>query len=175
MDVNNIPFNRPHLTGQELDFIADAHKRGQLSGDGHFTHLVQSWFDHRSYGSSSLLVHSCTAALEISALLLDIRPGSEVIMPSYTFVSTANAFVLRGATPVFVDICPDTQCIDPSKISEAISDKTIAICVVHYAGVLCDMDKIKSIACNSHGQIPIIEDAAQAIMSLYKGDLAGTR
>ena len=162
-----IPFNQPYMTGQELDLIAQAHANGHLSGDGPFTRRCHTWLEANTGASKALLTHSCTAALEMSALLLDLEPGDEVIMPSYTFVSTANAFVLRGAVPVFVDIREDTLNIDERLIEGAITPRTKAICVVHYAGVGCDMDAIVDIA-RSHG-IKVVEDAAQAIMSRYKG------
>ena len=155
------------MTGQELDLIAQAHANGHLSGDGPFTRRCHTWLEANTGASKALLTHSCTAALEMSALLLDLEPGDEVIMPSYTFVSTANAFVLRGAVPVFVDIREDTLNIDERLIEGAITPRTKAICVVHYAGVGCDMDAIVDIA-RSHG-IKVVEDAAQAIMSRYKG------
>ena len=162
-----IPFNRPYMTGRELWLIAQAHANGHLSGDGPFTKRCHAWLEANTGASKALLTHSCTAALEMSALLLDLEPGDEVIMPSYTFVSTANAFVLRGAVPVFVDIREDTLNIDERLIEAAITPRTKAICVVHYAGVGCDMDAIIDIARN-HG-IKVVEDAAQAIMSRYRG------
>ncbi len=162
-----IPFNRPYMTGRELWLIAQAHANGHLSGDGPFTKRCHAWLEANTGASKALLTHSCTAALEMSALLLDLGPGDEVIMPSYTFVSTANAFVLRGAVPVFVDIREDTLNIDERLIEAAITPRTKAICVVHYAGVGCDMDAIIDIARN-HG-IKVVEDAAQAIMSRYRG------
>ena len=162
-----IPFNRPYMTGRELWLIAQAHANGHLSGDGPFTKRCHAWLEANTGASKALLTHSCTAALEMSALLLDLEPGDEVIMPSYTFVSTANAFVLRGAVPVFVDIREDTLNIDERLIEAAITPRTKAICAVHYAGVGCDMDAIIDIARN-HG-IKVVEDAAQAIMSRYRG------
>lgn len=162
-----IPFNRPYLVGRELEYIAAAHQNGHLSGDGPFTKRCHAWLQERTGASHALLTHSCTAALEMAALLLDLEPGDEVIMPSYTFVSTANAFVLRGAVPVFVDIRPDTLNIDERLIEAAITPRTKAICVVHYAGVACEMDEILDIA-ERHG-LRVVEDAAQAIMSTYKG------
>jgi dTDP-4-amino-4,6-dideoxygalactose transaminase len=161
-----IPFNRPYMTGRELGFIAEAHANGHLSGDGPFTKKANAWLEANTGASKALLTHSCTAALELSAMLIDLAPGDEVIMPAYTFVSTANAFVLRGAIPVFVDIRPDTLNIDERLIEEAITPRTKAICVVHYAGVACEMDAINAIA-SRHG-LQVIEDAAQAIMSRYK-------
>lgn len=162
-----IPFNRPYMTGKELGFIAQAHGNGHLSGDGPFTKLCHSWLKNRTGAARAMLTHSCTAALEMAAILADLEPGDEVIMPSYTFVSTANAFVLRGAVPVFVDIRTDTLNIDERLIEAAITLKTKAICVVHYAGVSCEMDLIMEIA-RRHGLL-VIEDAAQAVMSTYRG------
>ena len=162
-----IPFNRPYMTGRELWLIAQAHANGHLSGDGPFTKRCHAWLEANTLASKALLTHSCTAALEMSALLLDIKPGDEIIMPSYTFVSTANAFVLRGAVPVFIDVREDTLNIDERLVEQAITPRTKAICVVHYAGVGCEMDAILEIA-NRHG-LKVVEDAAQAIMSRYKG------
>lgn len=167
-----IPFNKPYMTGRELYNIAEAHFNGMLAGDGPFTRRCHELLESRSGARKVLLTHSCTAALEMSALLADIRPGDEVIMPSFTFVSTANAFVLRGARPVFVDVRPDTLNIDETKIVERIGPRTRAIVVVHYAGVVCEMDGICKIAAE-HGLV-LIEDAAQALMSTYKGREAGT-
>lgn len=162
-----IPFNRPYMTGQELTLIAQAHANGHLSGDGPFTKKCTSWLQDTVGTTKALLTHSCTAALEMCALLLELVPGDEVIMPSFTFVSTANAFALRGAVPVFVDIREDTLNIDERLIESAISPRTKAICVVHYAGVACEMDTIMAIA-RRYG-LAVIEDAAQAIMSSYRG------
>jgi len=167
-----IPFNRPYMTGRELELIAQAHHNGHLSGDGDFTKHCHQWLERRTGASKALLTHSCTAALEMSALLLDVVSGDEVIMPSYTFVSTANAFVLRGAIPVFVDIRADTLNLDERLIEAAITPRTRAICVVHYAGVACEMDIIMDIA-RRHG-LRVVEDAAQAIMSSYRGRPLGT-
>jgi len=167
-----IPFNRPHLTGKELKYIADAHRRGQLAGDGYFTKKCNAWLEKQTGCHKALLTHSCTAALEIAAILADIQPGDEIIMPSYTFVSTANAFVLRGATPVFVDIRNDTLNIDEALIESAITSRTRAIVPVHYAGVGCDMDAIMAIA-HKHNLI-VIEDAAQGVMATYKGRPLGS-
>jgi dTDP-4-amino-4,6-dideoxygalactose transaminase len=141
-----IPFNRPYLTGRELSYIAEAHFNGQLAGDGEFTKRCQTWLETLGESSKALLTHSCTAALEMAAILCDIKPGDEVIMPSYTFVSTANAFVLRGAVPVFIDIRIDTLNIDETKIEAAITSRTKVIVAVHYAGVACEMDTILEIA-----------------------------
>lgn len=172
-----IPFNRPYLVGKELDYIAEAHANGQLSGDGAFTRRCHAWLEQKTGARKALLTHSCTAALEMAAILLDLRPGDEIIMPSFTFVSTANAFVLRGAVPVFVDIRPDTLNIDETLIERAITSRTKAICVVHYAGVSCDMHPILAVA-KRHG-LAVVEDAAQGILSTYDerplgsmGDLA---
>jgi dTDP-4-amino-4,6-dideoxygalactose transaminase len=168
----NIPFNRPYLTGNELEYIAQAHANGQLSGDGAFTRRCHVWLEQRTGARKALLTHSCTAALEMAAILLDLQPGDEVIMPSFTFVTTANAFVLRGAVPVFVDIRPDTLNIDESLIEQAITPRTRAVCVVHYAGVACEMDTIMAIAAK-HG-LKVVEDAAQGIFSTYKGRELGS-
>jgi dTDP-4-amino-4,6-dideoxygalactose transaminase len=167
-----IPFNKPYMTGKELWLIAQAHANGHLSGDGPFTKLCHAWLERKTGAAKALLTHSCTAALEMAAILADFEPGDEVIMPSYTFVSTANAFVLRGGVPVFVDVRADTLNIDEHLIEAAITSKTKAICVVHYAGVSCEMDSILKIA-HRHG-LMVIEDAAQAIMSTYKGRPLGT-
>lgn len=167
-----IPFNKPYMTGHEIGNISEAHANGHLSGDGAFTKRCHAWLERTTGASKALLTHSCTAALEMSALLLDLQPGDEVIMPSYTFVSTANAFVLQGATPVFVDIRADTLNIDERLIEAAITPRTKAICVVHYAGVACEMDTILAIA-KKHG-LKVIEDAAQAIGSRYHGRPLGT-
>ena len=162
-----IPFNKPYMTGRELEYIADAHARGHLSGDGPYTRRCNQWLREATGAGSALLTHSCTAALEMAALLLDLGPGDEVIMPSYTFVSTANAFALRGAVPVFVDIRADTMNLDERLLEAAITPRTKAICVVHYAGVACEMDHIMDIA-RRHG-LAVVEDAAQGIHSTYRG------
>jgi len=166
-----IPFNRPYLTGHEFTHIQEAVAAGQLAGNGRFTKQCQTWLERRVGAQRVLLTHSCTAALEMAALLLDLEPGDEVIMPSFTFVSTANAFVLRGATPVFVDIRPDTLNLDERQLESAITPRTKAIIVVHYAGVACDMDAVMDIA-RRHGVI-VVEDAAHALMSRYKGKPLG--
>jgi dTDP-4-amino-4,6-dideoxygalactose transaminase len=166
------PFNKPFLTGKELEYVSRAHANGHLSGDGEFTRKCNAWLEKRIGSKRALLTHSCTAALEMAAILADIKPGDEVIMPSFTFVSTANAFVLRGATPVFVDVRPDTMNIDERQIEAAITPRTRAIVPVHYAGVGCDMDAIMDIA-NRH-KLLVIEDAAQGIMSSYKGRPLGS-
>lgn len=160
-----IPFNRPHLTGSELTYIQQAADAGQLAGSGRFTQLCQHWLEREVGCAQALLTHSCTGALEMAALLLDLQPGDEVIMPSFTFVSTANAFVLRGARPVFVDIRPDTLNIDETLIESAITDRTRAIVPVHYAGVACEMDAIMNIA--GQHDLMVVEDAAQALRSRY--------
>lgn len=167
-----IPFNKPYLTGKELHYVAEAHSRGQLAGDGYFTKCCSAWLEQRTGCQKALLTHSCTAALEMAAILADIQPGDEVIMPSYTFVSTANAFVLRGGVPVFVDIRSDTLNIDETLIEAAITAKTKAIVPVHYAGVACEMDTIMDIA-RRHGLL-VIEDAAQGVMASYKGRMLGS-
>lgn len=167
-----IPFNKPYMTGRELWYIAQAHANGHLSGDGKFTKSCSAWLEERTGSKKALLTHSCTAALEMAALLAGIQPGDEVVMPSYTFVSTANAFVLRGGIPVFVDIRPDTLNIDETKIEEVITPRTKAIVPVHYAGVGCEMDAIAAIA--RQRNILVIEDAAQGIMSTYKGRPLGS-
>jgi len=160
------------MTGRELEYIAEAHAKGHLSGDGLFTKRCHAWLEQTTGTRRALLTHSCTAALEMSALLLDLVPGDEVIMPSFTFVSTANAFVLRGAVPVFVDIRADTLNLDENLIEAAITPKTRAICVVHYAGVGCEMDAIGAIAAR-HG-LAVVEDAAQGVLSTYCGKPLGT-
>jgi dTDP-4-amino-4,6-dideoxygalactose transaminase len=170
--MNNIPFNKPYMTGRELWYIAQAHTNGHLAGDGMFTKKCHAWLEARTGANKALLSHSCTAALEMAAILADIQPGDEVIMPSFTFVSTANAFVLRGGVPVFVDIRPDTLNIDETKIESAITARTKAIVPVHYAGVACEMGAIMGIA-QQHNLL-VIEDAAQAVMSTYKGKPLGT-
>ena len=162
-----IPFNLPYLTGGELDHIREAHERGKLAGDGLFTRQCSRWLEEKAGAACALLTHSCTAALEMAALLAEIRPGDEIIMPSYTFVSTANAFVLRGGVPVFVDIRPDTLNLDETLVEAAITPRTRAIVPVHYAGVAVEMDPILELA-RKHGLI-VIEDAAQGVMSAYKG------
>ncbi|WP_084236173.1 dTDP-4-amino-4,6-dideoxygalactose transaminase [Hydrogenophaga taeniospiralis] len=166
------PFNRPYMTGKELWYIAQAHAAGHLSGDGQFTKRCSQWLEQRMGSEKALLTHSCTAALEMAAMLANLGPGDEVIMPSYTFVSTANAFVLRGATPVFVDIRSDTLNIDETLIEAAITPRTKAIVPVHYAGVACEMDTIMDIA--RRHELLVIEDAAQGIMSFYKGQPLGS-
>ena len=167
-----IAFNRPHLVGTEFDYVREAAQLGQLAGNGQFTRRCQAALREQLGAQRVLLTHSCTAALEMAALLLDLAPGDEIIMPSFTFVSTASAFVLRGATPVFVDVRPDTLNIDERLIEAAITPRTRAIVVVHYAGVPCEMDEVVHVA-RRHGLV-VIEDAAQALMSSYKGRPAGS-
>ena len=166
-----IAFNVPPFTGKEMEYIKEAVDAHKICGDGGFTKKCNEWIEKKTGCTKALLTTSCTHATELAALLADIRPGDEVIMPSYTFVSTADAFVLRGATPVFVDIRPDTMNIDEKKIEEAVTEKTKAIVPVHYAGVSCEMDTIVDIA-KRHGLF-VIEDAAQGIMSTYKGKALG--
>ena len=165
--MNHIPFNKPFLTGRELEYLTSAHNSHHLSGDGSFTKKCHAWLEAYSGSGRALLTHSCTAALEMSAILAGIQPGDEVIMPSYTFVSTANAFVLRGGVPVFVDIRADTLNLDENLIEAAITPRTKAIVPVHYAGVACEMDTIMAIA--QRHNLLVIEDAAQGVMSSYKG------
>lgn len=167
-----IPFNKPHLSGKELYNIAQSAFSGRLAGDGGYTELCHQWLEQNTTCKKALLTHSCTAALEMAALLLDIQPGDEIIMPSYTFVSTANAFVLRGGIPVFVDIRADTLNLDEKLIEDAITSKTKAIVPVHYAGVSCEMDLISDIA--KKYDLAVVEDAAQGIMSTYKGRPLGS-
>lgn len=168
----NIPFNRPHLTGNEYQYIDQAHANRKLAGDGMFTKKCHEWLEQKIGTKKALLTHSCTAALEMAAILAGIQPGDEVIMPSYTFVSTANAFVLRGGVPVFVDIRPDTLNINEDLIEAAITPKTKAIVPVHYAGVGCEMDSIIDVA--QRHNLLVIEDTAQGIMSTYKGKPLGS-
>ncbi|MBD1878313.1 dTDP-4-amino-4,6-dideoxygalactose transaminase [Coleofasciculus sp. FACHB-T130] len=168
----NIPFNKPFTTGREQEYLQQAIANAHLSGNGEFTKKCHAWLESEIGCYKALLTHSCTAALEMAAILAEIQPGDEVVMPSYTFVSTANAFVLRGGVPVFVDIRPDTLNINESKIEAAITPKTKAIAPVHYAGVGCEMDKIMEIA--QHHQLLVIEDAAQGIGAAYKGRSLGS-
>jgi len=160
------------MTGKELWYISQAHHLGHLSGDGSFTKKCNAWLEERVGCNKALLTNSCTAALEMSAILADLQPGDEVIMPSYTFVSTANAFVLRGAVPVFVDIRPDNLNINETLIEAAITPKTKAIVPVHYAGIACEMDVILGIATKYN--LIVVEDAAQGIMCTYKGKPLGS-
>lgn len=172
MKKQRIPFNLPHMTGKELYYIAESHFNGMLAGDGPFTARCHRWLEERTGTRKALLTHSCTAALEMAALLLDVQPGDEVIMPSFTFVSTANAFVLRGGVPVFVDIRPDTLNLDERLIEDAIGPRTRAIVPVHYAGVACEMDTIMSLA-EQHG-LKVVEDAAQGMLASYRGKALGS-
>lgn len=167
-----IPFNKAFMTGKELHYISEAHFNAKLAGDGPFTKNCHSWLEENSGSAKVLLTNSCTAALEMAALLLDIKPGDEVIMPSYTFVSTANAFVLRGAKPVFIDIREDTLNLDEELVEQAITAKTKAIVPVHYAGVACEMDNIMFTA-RKYG-LMVVEDAAQGVMAKYKGKALGS-
>ena len=167
-----IPFNKPCYTGNEDKYVLDAMRSLHISGNGPYTKKCEEWFQNRLKCKRALLTSSCTHALEMAAILVDIKPGDEVIMPSYTFVSTANAFVLRGAKIVFVDIRPDTMNIDENLIENAITERTKAICVVHYAGAGCEMDKIMEIA--DKYNLYVIEDAAQGMMAEYKGKPLGT-
>lgn len=172
MESLKIPFNKPFLSGKELEYIKEAVESGKISGDGHFTKLCHAFFEERYQFNKCLLTTSCTDALEMSAILCEIQPGDEVIVPSFTFVSTANAFVLRGAKIVFADSSLDHPNIDPHQLEGLITNKTKAIVVVHYGGVACDMDKILELA--NHYNIQVIEDAAQSIDSYYKGKPLGT-
>lgn len=167
-----IPFNKPPITGLEIQYIQNALSNNKLCGDGEYTQKCEQWLEKNFICPKVLLTPSCTASLEMAAILLDLQAGDEVIMPSYTFVSTANAFVLRGAKIVFVDIRPDTMNIDERKIEQAITPKTKAIIPVHYAGVACEMDTILAIA--EKYNLFVIEDAAQGVMSTYKGRALGT-
>lgn len=167
-----IPFNKPYMTGKELSYIAEAHFNGMLAGDGPFTRRCHAWLEKNSGSAKVLLTNSCTAALEMSALILGLSPGDEVILPSFTFVSTANAFVLRGAVPVFVDIREDTLNLDERLVAEAVTPKTRAIVPVHYAGVACEMDEIMRVA--NANSLYVVEDAAQGVMARYKGRALGS-
>lgn len=170
--IVRIPFNLPPVTGDEMQYIAEAIAARKICGDGKFTRLCQAWMEERFHAKKVLLTTSGTAALDMAMLLCDFAPGDEVILPSYTFSSTANSIVLGGAIPVFIDIRPDTMNIDEKKIEAAITEKTKAIVVVHYAGVACEMDTIMDIA--ARYRLKVIEDAAQGIMSTYKGKALGT-
>ena len=167
-----ISFNIPPYIGNEIKYIEEAIENGKICGDGEFTRKCSLWIEENTGCTKALLTTSCTQALEMTALLMDIKPGDEVIMPSYTFVSTANAFVLRGAKIVFVDIRPDTMNIDEALIEQAITGRTKAIVPVHYAGVGCEMDKIMKIA--KEHKLLVIEDAAQGVMACYKGRALGS-
>ena len=172
MEHQKVPFNLPYMTGKELTYINDAYMQGKLSGNGQYTQRCQALLKQSVGSHKVLLTHSCTAALEMAALLCNLAPGDEVIMPSYTFVSTANAVVLRNAIPVFVDIRPDTLNINERLIEAAITPRTKAICVVHYAGVSCEMDEIMAIA--QRHNLLVIEDAAQGYEAYYKGRPLGS-
>lgn len=167
-----IPFNKPPFTGNEEQYVLESMRSSKISGDGEFTKRCHKWFEEKLQCKKALLTTSCTHALEMAAILLDIKEGDEVIMPSYTFVSTANAFVLRGAKIVFVDIRPDTMNMNETLIETAITPRTKVIVPVHYAGVACEMDTIMDIA--SRHNIFVVEDAAQGMMSSYKGKPLGT-
>lgn len=172
MGVTMINFNVPPYTGKEIEYIREAVENQKICGDGPFTKKCSQWIEEKTGTTKCLLTTSCTHATEMAALLLDIKEGDEVIMPSYTFVSTADAFVLRGATVVFVDIRPDTMNIDEDLIEDAITERTKAIVPVHYAGVGCEMDKIMQLAAKYN--LKVVEDAAQGIMASYKGKPLGT-
>ena len=167
-----IDFNVPPFTGKEIDYIRQAVENHKICGDGMFTKKCSRWMEETFSAKHVLLTTSCTHALEMAAVLCDIRPGDEVILPSYTFVSTADAFVQRGANLVFVDIRPDTMNIDETLIEDAITEKTKAIAVVHYAGVSCAMDEIMDIA--RRHKLKVVEDAAQGVCACYKGKALGT-
>ena len=167
-----IPFNKPYLTGKELQYIGEAVQSGKISGNGHFTKKCQHFFEEKYHFLRCLLTTSCTDALEMAAILCDIQVGDEVIVPSYTFVSTANAFVLRGAKIIFADSSTENPNLDADKVASLITSKTKAIVVVHYAGIACDMDKIMKIA--NENKLFVIEDAAQAVDSFYKGRPLGS-
>jgi dTDP-4-amino-4,6-dideoxygalactose transaminase len=171
MTTDYIPFNRPYASGKELVYVAEAQRNHHLSGDGAFTRRCHQWIEDRTGCARALLTHSCTSALDLAALLLDIKSGDEIILPSYTFVSTANAFVLRGAVPVFVDVRQDTLNLDERLIEVAITPRTRVIVPVHYAGVSCEMDSIVAIA--RRYDLRIVEDAAQGILAGYKGRALG--
>lgn len=171
-NLEDIPFGRPFIVGKELYFIAKAVEQGGLAGDKAFTKLCHNWLESRLGCTRALLTHSCTAALEMAAILTEVGPGDEVIMPSYTFVSTANAFVLRGATPVFVDVRRDTLNLDEKLVAAAITDRTRAIVPVHYAGVPCEMDVLAQLATDR--KLWLIEDAAQALQSNWNGKALGS-
>ncbi|MBQ8305154.1 MAG: dTDP-4-amino-4,6-dideoxygalactose transaminase [Blautia sp.] len=167
-----IDFNRPAFTGREMEYIKDAVDRGMLCGDGLYTRKCSAWLQEHFHVKHAIMTTSCTHALEMAAYLVDIQPGDEVIMPSYTFVSTADAFVLRGARIVFIDIRPDTMNMDEQLIEQAITPRTRAIVPVHYAGVACEMDTIMDIA--SRHNLKVVEDAAQGVNAWYKGRALGT-
>lgn len=168
----SVPFNRPYLTGEESVLILDAHARGQLAGDGYYTQQCNEWLRVQSGAARALLTTSATSALDMAAILAEIKVGDEIIMPSFTFVSTANAFVLRGGVPVFVDIRPDTLNLNEHLIEAAVTPRTKAIAAVHYAGVSCEMDTITEIA-KRHGLV-VVEDAAQGLLARYRGQPLGS-
>ena len=172
MDEQNIPFNKPYVAGKELYYIAQSISFGNISADGRFTQACNEFLCRKFNLGSSLMVTSCTSALEMAAILCNLEPGDEIILPSYTFVSTANAFVRAGAKPVFVDVRPDTLNLDETQIENAITDRTKAIVPVHYAGVACEMDTIMEIA-DRHG-LYVVEDAAQGMHAYYKGRALGS-
>jgi dTDP-4-amino-4,6-dideoxygalactose transaminase len=170
--MNELPFNRPHATGHELEYIAQAIGGGNLSGNGPFSEQCCRWLEARTGAKRALLTHSCTGALEMAALLAGVGPGDEVIMPSFTFVSTANAFLLRGATPVFVDILPDVLTLDPAQVEAAVTADTRVVAPVHYAGIGAEMDTLVHLA--SSRDLLVVEDAAQALMGAYRGRPLGS-
>src|SRR5215472_9420996 len=168
----SIPFGRPTMVGREMFYIAQAIQNGTIAGGGPFMKRCEAWLEETLPAMRALMTHSCTAALEMAAMLAEIGPGDEIVMPSFTFSSTATAFVLRGATPVFVDVCSDTLNLDEALIAEAVTPRTRVIVPVHYAGLACRMDKIIAVA-RRHGLI-VIEDAAQAHLSRWQGRALGT-
>lgn len=163
-----IPFNKPHAVGTEHRYLQEAIDSGWTAGNGGFTRRCHTWLEQMVGCHRAFLTHSATGALEMAALLLDLEPGDEVIMPSFTFVSTANAFVLRGAVPVFVDIRPDTLCLDEARVAAAMTSRTKAICAVHYAGNSCDLDAVSALG------VPLIEDAAQGLLATWRGRQLGS-
>lgn len=172
MANDRIPFTRVHMTGREIDYIREAIDGNRLGGDGVFSKRCEAWLEATTGSARALLTHSCTAALEMAAILADVKAGDEVIMPSFTFVSTANAFVLRGATPVFVDIDPETLNLDAELVEQAVTSQTRAIVPVHYAGVGCDMEALLKIGRNANAMV--IEDAAQALLADWRGRPLGS-
>jgi dTDP-4-amino-4,6-dideoxygalactose transaminase len=170
--LNRIPLSRPTVLGSELDYVAQSLEQGHLAGDGKFTRLCHGLIEQITGSPKALLTHSCTGALEMMGLLIDLKAGDEVILPSFTFVSTANAVVLRGATPVFVDIDPGTLTIDPAAAAAAVTPRTRAITAVHYAGIAADMDPLREIA--DRHELVLFEDAAQAMGSTYRGRPCGS-
>ncbi len=172
MNDYKIPYNKASLAGKEMDYMAQAIQGNHISGDGPFTRKCHAWFEENLGIKKALLTTSCTHALEMIAMLLDIQPGDEVILPAFTFVSTVNAFVLRGARPVFIDVRPDTLNMDETRLEDLISERTKAIMPVHYAGVGCEMEALMEIAARYH--IPIVEDNAQGLFGKYKGKDLGS-